>query len=173
MNQDGMARQGESLARRSQRFNGAPRAYEAHLPGRPGGPQIYALCPGCAVHPDGGTFPMAELARAEGCPAARRLALGSESSSMARRLAGTSISGERECRGAGREGPAHPGTERREAPLPSPSPFLFFLTAPWRLGEGLVKDLRRRLSRARYFRRRQSLCRRRLSRIVSDPSWIS
>ncbi len=158
----------------------------AHLPGKPGGPEIYALCPGCEVHPGGGIYPADELVRAEGCHTGRQMSAARDSY------------GERECRQAEWEGSARPGTERRDAPLPSGSPaflhtepralipragreggagpaarVLFLLTAPWRLGEGLVADVRRRLRRAWYFRRRRAICRRRLSRIVSSPSWTS
>lgn len=187
MSKRGAQRQSELFASEQQTVTGAPRAVDAHLPGDRGGPEFYALCPGCEVHPDGGTFPMAELARAEGCPTGRRLAAGGIASAGPAAggspdaavlpgkggLATTSFFGERECRWAGREGPARPGTERRDASLPSPSPFLFYLTAPWRLGEGLVSDLRRRVSRNWYFRRRRAICRRRLSQIVSDPYWTS
>jgi hypothetical protein len=170
---------------------GAFRSKPVHLPDRPEGPEIYALCPGCELHPGGGIFPASELVRAEGCPTGDRLTAASDSC------------GEGECRGADREGSALPGTERADAPRPFLSPVSFIevgvlgalgatgmksgvavaarrfaaaavvLTAPVRLCSGLRDEALRRLRRAWYFHRRRAICRDRLSRIASNPSWTS
>ena len=155
------------------------RGKKAHLPGIPEGPEIYALCPGCKVHPGGGIFPAAELARAEGCPTGAHLPGAND----------TLIEGE-ECRRAEREGSAHPGPESRNSDSRfSPSNFMggFSLTESKSLWSGsrgplgtmagllsrprrLLENGSRQLRRSWYFHRRQAVCRRRLSRIVSGPS---
>ncbi len=159
--------------------NGDFRGDIAHLPKAPGGPEIYALCPGCKVHPDGGIFPAAELARAEGCPTGAHLPAGNDA-----------LIGGEECRRAEREGSAHPGPELRESRSRfSPSNFLkgFSLTESSGLWSGSLKPLgtmtgllsrprrllengSRQLRRSWYFYRRQAVCRRRLSRIASGRS---
>lgn len=176
-------------ARRFQATGSSPgdsRANEAHLPGLPGGPEIYALCPGCPVHPDGGIYPATALARVEGCPAGRRLA--------AQRAASTRA-GEEERQRAEREGSAHRVSVERDALSRCFSPA-FFSARPWgravsdfsltalaglcsgaleRLtapGRQLFAAIGRRIRRRWYFHRRRAICRQRLSRIASDPCWI-
>jgi hypothetical protein len=195
-----MRRPGASpAADRAPTLTGVSRINEAHLPAKPGGPEFYALCPGCEVHQDGGIFPVAELVRAEDCPTGRRL-LGDG-------VGGQALAAEEECRRAEREGSARSGTKGRDPSLPSSLPAFFrsapraialseavstasaasmidlgrrsvaalrlFLTAPWRLCSGGAAQLERRLRRAWYFHRRRAVCRRRLSRIASNPSWSS
>ena len=160
--------------------NGIFRSKPVHLPDRPEGPEIYALCPGCELHPGGGIFPASELIRVEGCPTGDRIAAG-----RAQQF------GEGECRGADWEGAALPGAERPDTPFPFLSPisnFLgrgravtasglaataFVLTAPGRLCSALGTEAQRRIGRAWYFHRRRAICRDRLSRIASNPSWTS
>ncbi len=150
---------------------GGFRDMKAHLPASPGGPEIYALCPGCKVHPVGGIYPAAELARAEGCPTGRRLPQQTDD-----------LDGEEKCRRAEREGSAHTGPEGRK-PLSrfSSSDFLLLtelkglcsglLGSMTHLAPGrLLAESGRRLRRYWYFHRRRAICRQRLSRIVSGPS---
>ncbi len=150
---------------------GGFRDMKAHLPASPGGPEIYALCPGCKVHPDGGIFPAAELARAEGCPTGTRMP--AEESDLA---------GGEKRRRAEREGSAHTDSERRNTLSRFSSSDFFSLTELKGLCSGLFGSMAhlaprrllaesgRRLRRRWYFHRRHAICRQRLSRIVSDPS---
>ena len=167
---------------------GDSRANQAHLPGLPGGPEIFALCPGCSVHPDGGIFPAAELARVEGCPAGPRLA--------AQLAAASALTGEEGRQWAEREGSARRVPAERNSLSRSFSPATvgtrprgrvpvdFSLTALGTLCSGALEALAapgrhilaagsRQLRRRWYFHRRRAICRQRLSRIASDPSWIS
>ncbi|MCP4548150.1 MAG: hypothetical protein GY835_16925 [bacterium] len=164
--------------------NGGSRKANAHLPGKSGDPEIYALCPGCEVHPEGGIYSAAELAGAEGCPVGSRL-----NTVIDAPCSEPVVSGLEGCHGAEREGSAPTGSEWRNAPLPLFRPeivfnltaltaafqgggsrLLFLLTAPGRLCSGLYRDCRRRWSRAWYFHKRRSVCRRRLSQIANAPS---
>jgi hypothetical protein len=150
---------------------GDSRDMKAHLPAFPGGPEIYALCPGCKVHPDGGIYPAAELARAEGCPTGARVPV--EASDL--------DEGEK-CRRAEREGSAHTGPEGRNSLSHFSSSDFFLLTELKGLCSGLLGSMThlapqrllaesgRRLRRYWYFHRRRAICRQRLSRIVSGPS---
>lgn len=161
---------------RREHEHGGSRDKHAHLPASPGGPEIYALCPGCQVHPDGGIFPAAELARAEGCPTGRRV-----SDTHAELVGGE------KCRGAEREGSAHPGSAGRSSSAHFSPPVsrrglmstLTALVAPCSIIANALSprraldDVVRRLRRGWYFHRRRAICRRRLSRIASDPSWTS
>jgi len=183
---EALANARRALAAGGDTIHGGPRNDQAHLPPDSGGPELYALCPGCQVHPAGGIFPAGQLVRAEGCPAGRRLA----EALAAKRT----FTGEDECRRAAWEGAARSGPEGRTTPFPSASPELsrragraaagrggagprltralrFSLTAPWRLWSAWVADAERRLRRAWYFHGRRATCRRRLSRIASAPSW--
>jgi hypothetical protein len=167
---------------------GDSRANQAHLPGLPGGPEIYALCPGCSVHPDGGIFPAAELARVEGCPAGPRLA--------AQLAAARALTGGEGRQWAEREGSARRVSAERNALSRSFSPAVhstrprgrvsidFSLTTLGGLCSGALEALAapgrhilaaasRQLRRRWYFHRRRAICRQRLSRIASDPSWTS
>lgn len=166
----------------SRNDDGGSRGIRAHLPKSPGGPEIYALCPGCEVHPGGGIFPAAELARAEGCPTGAHL--------PAKDNAFTEGEGRRR---AEREGSARSGPEERKAFSrfsPSAFPLGFSLTGSRGLCSGLrgssimamaarlsprrlLAEGGRRLRRGWYFHRRRAICRQRLSRIASDPSWTS
>jgi hypothetical protein len=159
---------------------------QAHLPGNEEIPEIYALCPGCEVHPGGGIYPAAELVRAEGCLAGERL--------RANIQVGNEYAGGGECHRAEREGLALRGTEQREPQFPSSTPvllqgeksrgmvgalvapvrsFFFHLTIPFSMCFRLYSELERRVRRSWYFHRRRTICRQRLSQIASSPSWIS
>jgi len=165
---------------------GDSRANQAHLPGLPGGPELYALCPGCPVHPDGGIYPATALARVEGCPAGRRL--------TAQLAAAGVLTGEEGRQRAEREGSARRVSAERDALSRSFSPAVphrrrperwsidFSLTALTGLcsgacellaapGRQLLAAASRRVRRRWYFHRRRAICRQRLSRIASDPCW--
>ena len=153
-----------------------------------GAPALFALCPGCPVHPDGGLVAAAEVAT-EDCPAGARLAAQL-----------TTLAGGEKRLWAEREGSAHAGSVEREtlARFSPPATFHsgadappridFSLTALGRLCSGAVEavsailvapprrllaDGGRRLRRRWYFHRRQAICRQRFSRIANDPSLIS
>lgn len=161
----------------------------ADAPPGAGAPALFALCPGCRTHPDGGLVATTTAEAAADCPAATRLAAQL-----------TVLAGGEERRWAEREGSAHTGSVERET-LARPSPpatfhpgagashwIDFSLTVLGRLCSGAVEavsailvapprrlwaDGGRRLRRRWYFHRRQAVCRQRLSRIANDPSWIS
>ena len=161
---------------------------ETATPPGAGTPALFALCPGCPVHPDGGLVAAAEDTT-EDCPAGARLAAQL-----------TALAGGEERLWAEREGSAHAGSVEREtlARFSPPATFHpgaaaprridFSLTGLGRLCSGAVEavsailvapprrllaDGGRRLRRRWYFHRRQAVCRQRFSRIASGPSWIS
>ncbi len=187
-----------SAADTSNTNDGIFRSKPVHLPDRPEGPEIYALCPGCELHPGGGIFPAAELRRAEGCPTGERLAMTAASgetpvggsASWPAGKANDPIFGKGRCRGADREGLALSGTERPDVSLPFLFPNFsaasvatvaasalaaagFALTTPWRLCSGAWDGALRRLRRVWYFHRRRAICRDRLSQIANSPSLTS
>ena len=164
----------------------------AHLPPESRLPDLYALCPGCDLHPGGGIYPADELLRSEGCPAGERLR---------GQLAAEQLFEEEEGRRVEREGPPAPVMKRREPPLPSSlldfsatdrlrggpqshsetltpgspseSGRRLLLTRPRQLCSRGLERLRARASRAWYFHRRAAICRKRLSRIASAASSFS
>jgi len=165
----------------------------AHLPPESRLPDLYALCPGCQLHPGGGIYPAEELLRSEGCPAGARLRA---------QLSAEDLLEEGEGRRAEREGPPDPVLKRRDSALPS---SLLDLSATDRLRGGSftrsealtpeslpetghrrspliramelcshgLEGLRVRVGRAWYFHRRAAVCRKRLSRIASAASSYS
>jgi len=178
--------------RRALDENGELRTHNpAHLPPEPELPDIYALCPGCPEHPGGGIFPAADLARSEACPAGQRL----------RRRSAAIHFEEKEGPTAEREGSAAMALMRRNPARPSSlldsaaddrlrsDPFprngsltrgsspetgpRFPLTRPLQLCSRWMEAQKLRVARIWYFRRRASVCRRRLSRIASAASSIS
>lgn len=187
----------EALANARAAMNEKSRGFRkenpAHLPSDPEHPELYALCPGCKVHPAGGIYPAVELLRERSCPTGERLA---------RDGAAGESSGEKESPAGDREGSlcstfmrsAQPSssllldsgakgwlrTDRpspeTESLTPGPRPETgprFFLTPVLRLCSDGVRRVQLRCSRAWYFHRRRSVCKKRLSQIASLSSSTS